>query len=256
MENYILFDKTIKGLNGEPFLAGRKLFDLLDISYVSGNAGDYDMDFEKRFLNPSKFYDIFKPTLLDATTNNKTIIALENNAYLSLCEAKKYLDLDTRVVLAYEILLEKLSNNSSQKIVHHFDKFNVGVYGGVFDNLDQTSVSKLLKLIKAKEIKLKTRHENDGYSILDLDKNMSFEMAGDIVFDAYDSGCDFLIVNDICSFTMFDKYQKQIEKIKKRPLAQNSFTILSIFQVLLMALGKIKPEENLSHKNTIKPSFI
>lgn len=256
MENYILFDKTIENLNSAPFDATKKLFDLLNISYDIASATNKDIGFEQRFLDLDKYYEIFKPTLLEAQENKKSIIALENSSYLGLFEAKNALHVNVEILMPWDIIFEKMTNNQTNTIVNYFENFSAGIYNGSCEISGQNSISKLLKLVKAKEISLQNSYEDDAYNILELDEKMALQRAGDILYDAFDSGCDFMIVSDIRSFNIFDSYQKKIEVVKKRPLGESGFPLLSISQVLLMALGKIDTSENQVNKHTIKPSFI
>lgn len=252
MENYLLFDKTIKGLNTAPFEATKKLLDLLEISYECVNEGKEDIGFEQRFLDTDKFYDIFKPTLLKAKEEKKSIIALESSSYLGLHKAKEALDIDVGIISSNDLVFEKIQ---TKEIKNSFKEFNAGIFYG--DNgLDQSAVSELLKFTEAKEINLLNAYENDAFSLMELDEDMALKMSGDILFEAFDNGCDFLVVNDIRSFSMFDTNQDKIQKIKKRPFGENGFAVLSISQVLLMALGKVKMDENLTDKHKIKPDFI
>lgn len=252
MNSYIIYDKLIKDLNPEPFMATKALLDLLNIPYETTKSDNHDLGYELSGYDKVEFSKIYKP-LFDS---ENTIVTIENSSHLGICKAKEELGA-TNEILPFYTLLNRNLELIKLKLIHPFEKFNVGVYLGANDmDLKKDDISNLLKLIGAKEIGLKNAHEPDGYSIKHFDVSISYKMAGEVLFEAFDTGCDFLIVNDIRTFDLFDGYQKQIQKSVKRPLGDHGFGIFTISQILLMALGKVKPEENFTDSHTIKPSFL
>lgn len=274
MSDFILYDKLISNLNAKPFNASEELLKLFDISYEKFPQKACDVGYEKRFLDED-FYKRFEGVLLHAKESNKTILTQENSSHLGLCEAMKKLQIPVQITSTCKIVYEHLQK---AKIKHNFDNFNAGVYQGDHKLMENEFIPKILHFLKAKEIKLQNTHSCSGFEILDLNadkskkmannflsktltrafvlselnQDMAYEMAGDILFETYDSGCDFLVVNDIRAFYLFDNFQKNIAKTKKRPLGENGIPILSIYEVLLLALGETN--EISSHK--IKPDFI
>lgn len=249
MNNYLIYNKLVSNLNRAPFDATISLFDELNIPYELCNEAKHDIGYELHAYNKINFNKIFQPLFKD----DKTIITLENSSHLGILKSKQS---DQKVISFLEVLKQNAQTIKS-KIEHKFEKFNVGVYMG--DNevdLNKDDISYLLNLTGIKEINLKSIHEPDGYSLLDFNEKISYKMAGKILFDAYDSGCDFLIVNDIRSFNLFDKYQKNIEKTTKRPLGKYGLGVFNISQIILMSIGKVKLEENFTNLHEVKPSFL
>lgn len=250
MEKYILFDGLLE-LNQAPINATKSILELLHVDYIEANSKQKDIGYNLRYYE--KYLDIFKPTLEFAKDKNSSILALENSSLLALKKANEIFQTNVDIKSANDIILQNLNND----FTHYFDKFNVGIYYGSDDEeIEQNSISKILQKTKAHEINLQNRYKNDGYFLLDFNKDMAFKMAGDIIFDGFDSGCDFLIVNDIRSFYIFDNFQTNIAKRLKRPLSEVGVPILFISQILLMAYGKTKAEENFTNLHKVLPSFI
>ncbi len=273
MSDFVVYEKLIPNLNTKPFNVSEELLSLFDISYEKFPQDKWDIGYEKRFLDKD-FYKRFEPILLHAKESNKTILTQENSSHLGLCEAKNKLQIDVQITSTCKILFEHLQK---AKIKHNFSNFNAGIYQGDHKLMQNDFISKILHFLKAKEIKLQNTHNCSGFEILDissekskkisnkfisslfrtfvpseLNQEMAYDMAGDILFEAYDSGCDFLVVNDIRAFYIFDCLQKNIEKKKKRPLGESGMSVFSIYELLLLALGDTK----MISTHNIKPDFI
>lgn len=250
MENYILYN-GLMDLSDVPLNATKALLDLLHVKVDEANPKKKDIGYNLRYYE--KYFDIFKPTLEFAKEENKTILALENSSHLALKKANDIFEIDAKIKSVNDVILQNLKND----FTHFFDKFNLGIYFGSDDeSLNQDFIPKILNHTKVKIKNLQNTYKNDGYFLANTDEDMAYKMAGDILFDAFDSGCDFLVVNDIRSFYFFDNFQKQIAKKLKRPLGEAGIPILFTSQVLLMAYGKVKKEENFTNLHKVNPNFI
>lgn len=251
MKKYLIFNTLIKNHNDAPFKATLSLLEILNIQYECIKTTARDIGYDLRYR--AKFTDIFKSVLEEAKAQNLPLVALENSSYLSLKEANKELNIGTEILHVNYILATSFN---SKDIVHDFSKFRAGIYYGSDDeSLEQSALAKLLQATKAKEIQFAKTYSNDGFAFLEFDKALAYKMAAEILFDVYDSSCDFLVINDIRSFAIFDTMQKKVAKAYGRSL-QNGLPILSIAQVLLMALGKTKAKECFVSSHAIKPTFI
>ncbi len=246
---YLVFDKFIKDLNSAPFSLSCKLFDKLGIKYENYSDGsEFGFGYEKRYMSPDSFDGGFKNILTRGKDENKSIICLENNAYLGMKKASSELGIDANVEIALDVLAQHFSDKS--KLVHSFEDFNIGYFQGDSKEANFESAKTLIENTKATYIKLKTEHFNDGYGLLDVDEKMAYEFAGEILYDAYDSGCDFLVVNDLRTFYIFDTLQKKIAKTKKRPLGENGMPVLSMAELIMIAQGDADKSQN--HTDTHK----
>lgn len=234
----LIYDKMIKDLNQKPFLALLELLDLQGVKYSLTKNSLTDIGYDKRYKDG--YHEIFKPTLEEAKDSDGVIYALENSSLLGLKKANEFYELEVEVKSALEVVKTPESKVS-------FDGFKGYVYRGSDDEvLDETEVSFPVGLKTYSGEKV---FSNDGFSTLKASKEISLNLAGDILFDAFDNGCDFLITNDIRSFYMFDKMQKDIVKVKNRDFGKG-LAIFSVAEVLLLSLGKSVSE------HAIKPEFI
>lgn len=71
------------------------------------------------------------------------------------------------------------------------------------------------------------------------------------MLEAYDSGCDFLLVDNHEYLTLFDKEQKACAKAVGRAI---NLPIITAEQLALIALGEIEKSGILSH--TCKANFL
>ncbi|QOR01577.1 MULTISPECIES: HdrB C-terminal domain-containing protein [unclassified Campylobacter] len=141
-----------------------------------------------------------------------------------------------------------LDHLKQEHIKHFFDQFNIGVYQGFSDA--ECSLE-LAQILKANTIDFERKYKSCGYSFLNLNTELAYKCAASIVLDAYDSGCDFLVVEDFYSFYMFDKCAKELQVSSNRNF--EDFYILSFAELANLALG-IVPYTLKKHK--LKVSLI
>ncbi|QKF64490.1 hypothetical protein [Campylobacter corcagiensis] len=129
----------------------------------------------------------------------------------------------------------------SEKFISGFEKiksdkfkgFKIAVYN------DEELVN-LVKNIGAEVVKFDLNDHYSGARIYEFDKDVALFLASGIVFNAYDEGSDFLVVNDKEAFLLFDGKAKEIEKFANRYLY--NYYILSADELVKLA-------------NDEKPSF-
>lgn len=154
--------------------------------------------------------------------NDDNILACEFSSYDIMNKIEK-------IQYAPDIFVQHLSKNH---IVKKFSDFNACIYQGEFET--QSSL-KLLNLLDVKIIDFERKHKSCGYSFLNLNPELAYQMAAAIVLDAYDSGSDFLVVEDFYAFYMFDKCFKQLQAISGRNF--EDFYILTFAELANLALG-------------------
>lgn len=141
-----------------------------------------------------------------------------------------------------------LQNLNQAHIKHYFNDFSVGIYQGISP---AHSSLKLAKMLKANIIDFDRKYKSCGYQFLNFNTELAYQVASATLLDAYDSGCDFLIVEDFYSFHMFDKCSKELQNISGRDF--EDFYILSFAEFASLALGII-PQTLKKHK--LKVSLI
>ncbi|MCR8677408.1 HdrB C-terminal domain-containing protein [Campylobacter sp. S4:11] len=166
------------------------------------------------------------------------ILACEYSSYEIMSKIEK-------IQYAPKVFLDYLKQ---EHIKYFFDQFNIGIYQG-FSNASCSL--ELAKILKANIIDFERKYKSCGYSFLNLNAELAYKNAAAIMLDAYDSGCDFLVVEDFYSFYMFDKCSKELQTISNRNF--EDFYILSFAELANLALG-IVPYTLKKHK--LKVSLI
>lgn len=252
MNKYLIFDTLIETKNRTPFDATKVLLEKLNIHAAPIKGTKNDVGYDSSYLNKEAYEQTFTDALNKA--EGSTIIALENSSYLGLLKAKEKNHTDVKVMLAIDLISDALKDiDVSSKVKHSFNNFNAGIHYGS-DNVDQSTLSTLLGLVQAKEVKLNRAYKDCGYSTLRANKQTAYKMAGNIMLDAFDTACDFVVVNDIRSFEMFDTNQKKLSCEVGREIGLAGLPVFSIAQIILMAMGE-KEKAQIS-SNLVKPTFL
>ncbi|EEO8735400.1 hypothetical protein G6O39_001648 [Campylobacter coli] len=118
------------------------------------------------------------------------------------------------------------------EIKYDFNDFNIACYG--FKIKDD-----IKSKIKAHFISYENSDKNNGFSLLQLNPELSYKMAANIILDAYDSGADFMVVNQAKDFYMFDTCSKKLMQSSGREF--KDFYVLSYFEFLSLIQGIKNP---------------
>lgn len=84
-----------------------------------------------------------------------------------------------------------------------------------------------------------------GFEILGVNRELAVKFASEILFDAYDSGADFLCAKDEREFYMFDTLSRECEKAAGREIG--GFYVLRASELAALAGGEI-PQTLDNHK--------
>ncbi|MCV3383995.1 hypothetical protein L8T67_01175 [Campylobacter lari] len=160
------------------------------------------------------------------------ILACEYSSYEIMSKIEK-------IQYAPKIFLDHLKQ---ERIKYFFEQFNIGVYQGFSD---ASCSLELVKMLKANIIDFERKYKSCGYNFLNLNTQLAYKCAASVVLDAYDNGCDFLVVENFYSFYMFDKCYKELQAISNRNF--EDFYILTFAELANLALG-IVPYTLKKHK--------
>ncbi|EAL2460343.1 hypothetical protein YZ31_06870 [Campylobacter lari] len=160
------------------------------------------------------------------------ILACEYSSYEIMSKIEK-------IQYAPKIFLDHLKQEC---IKYFFEQFNIGVYQGFSD---ASCSLELVKMLKANIIDFERKYKSCGYNFLNLNTQLAYKCAASVVLDAYDNGCDFLVVENFYSFYMFDKCYKELQAISNRNF--EDFYILTFAELANLALG-IVPYTLKKHK--------
>ncbi|WP_462104385.1 HdrB C-terminal domain-containing protein [Campylobacter concisus] len=76
-----------------------------------------------------------------------------------------------------------------------------------------------------------------GFELLKVNEKLAFALASKTIFNAFDSGADFLLASNEAEFYMFDTLSKKLEKFTNRSL--QDFYILRVSELIELENGKI-----------------
>lgn len=130
--------------------------------------------------------------------------------------------------------------------IQNFSDFNIGFYNNSDNGLE-------LEKIEAKIINCFSFKNSLPMYCIDIDKRFVYKIAGEILIDAKDSGCDFLIVNNKEELEVFDNKQKEIEKVIGREI---NLPILTRHQFAMLVNGERSKEMLGTHKHNINVPFV
>lgn len=151
---------------------------------------------------------------------NKGFVYFCNKLGFKFDDDKKILD--TNVLDKYEI------SNFEPK----FTNFNIAVYNDKqCQNLAKKFGGKIIKFDLQNDDILQNVNE-----IYKFDKDCALRLAGEILFDAFDNGADFLLVNSEFAFKFFDENVDKIETLFGRKFID--FYILKMDEFLELLQGK------------------
>lgn len=141
-----------------------------------------------------------------------------------------------------------LDNITLEKVVaevkHPFSDFKVAFYAGNFECPDipeiKREAKKLLTAIGATVVDFELFARGDGFDIVAEDKSVAYKKAGNIVFDAIDSGAEIIVVDSKEAHFMMDQCKKNCERAIGRDIR---VPILNISQMVALAIGIIDKEK-------------
>ncbi|EOC3119128.1 DUF5644 domain-containing protein [Campylobacter coli] len=150
---------------------------------------------------------------------------------------KEIIDLKLINEAALEFDLPKINAFDNEikelgEVKYDFNDFNIACYG--FKIKDD-----IKSKIKAHFISYENSNKNNGFSLLQLNPELSYKMAANIILDAYDSGADFMVVNQAKDFYMFDTCSKKLMQSSGREF--KDFYVLSYFEFLSLIQGIKNP---------------
>jgi succinate dehydrogenase / fumarate reductase cytochrome b subunit len=255
VKNYILFDKLCEESYAAPFIqSAKELISKFDLPIKLENNFKKDLGIKTKSLNTTAFHLQNAYNLSIAAHDNLEILCVEDSSLVSLNLTKKALETDEKLKadiknrLSIELNCEVkithinellLQEDIKSALKHPFSDFQAAIYKGVnaleLERLTDTSATcKLLDLVGIKLVKTFTCKDNDGYELQDANRQIANRLAGTILLDAFDSAADFLVLNDVRTFSFFDSKQKEIAKEMGRDI---NLPLLTPLQVILLAMG-------------------
>ena len=170
---------------------------------------------------------------------NDEIIRLINNenGILIACKIDDFIfggsEIYTEAIRFFKEILgikeDETPKNELEKIksLDKFKGFKIAVSDKIPQNLDK---------FRANFINLNIKIPC-GFELLKVNEKLAFALASKIIFNAFDSGADFLLASNDAEFYMFDTLSKKLEKFANRSL--QDFYILKVSELIELENGKI-----------------
>ncbi len=144
-----------------------------------------------------------------------------------------------------------------EEIKYPFEDFKIAFYSGSFacDVVDEVeeSAKALFMLLGAEIVPFSRARYADGFEIVDTNPEVAFRKAGDIVLDAFDSGADILVVDNMETHFMLDQNRLACEKAVGRDFR---IPILNVAQITALAVGLIDKKEIGLQLHKVIPEFV
>lgn len=226
----------------------KKLYEKYDYLYYSNEI----LDFLPEYMGDAVFYltskmiekypdkkikilkticDTQKGIFYHLTSKNEDLENTIKNLQKEIIDLKLIneaaLEFDLPKINAFDNEIKELG-----EVKYDFDNFNIACYG--FKIKDD-----IKSKIKAHFISYENSNKNNGFSLLQLNPELSYKMAANIILDAYDSGADFMVVNQAKDFYMFDTCSKKLMQSSGREF--KDFYVLSYFEFLSLIQGIKNP---------------
>ncbi|EAH8010200.1 DUF5644 domain-containing protein [Campylobacter coli] len=226
----------------------KKLYEKYDYLYYSNEI----LDFLPEYMGDAVFYltskmiekypdkkikilkticDTQKGIFYHLTSKNEDLENTIKNLQKEIIDLKLIneaaLEFDLPKINAFDNEIKELG-----EVKYDFDNFNIACYG--FKIKDD-----IKSKIKAHFISYENSDKNNGFSLLQLNPELSYKMAASILLDAYDSGADFMVANQAKDFYMFDTCSKKLMQSSGREF--KDFYVLSYFEFLSLIQGIKNP---------------
>lgn len=262
MKRYFLYDSVIQSEKALSFsISARALFDFLQLDVPSLKGAKVDVGSEVMALNKLKFIEHNAYNLALASKEGGAIVCAENSGFVSLQLTRETLlndahlresvlsklsqkglelNFETEILTLESFLLKEVGLEKLSGLVKYpFSAFYVASFlGTAFCQArkftDMSTNEKLLNLVNAKKISFSTVYESNGFEVYDTSALLAKQFAAKAMLDMFDNAADFILVDDVRSFIMFDFYQKECEKVAGREIG---LSVLTLSQLLLLAFG-------------------
>ncbi|WP_103648933.1 HdrB C-terminal domain-containing protein [Campylobacter concisus] len=199
---------------------------------------DFVREYEPNFIGAAAI--ILAHHLYKKEKNDEIMRLINNkNGILIACKIDDFIfggsEIYTEAIRFFKEILgikedETLKNELEKiKSLDKFKKFKIAVSDKIPVNLDK---------FRANFINLNNKF-SCGFELLKVNEKLAFAFAfaSKTIFNAFDSGADFLLASNEAEFYMFDTLSKKLEKFANRSL--QDFYILRVSELIELENGKI-----------------
>ena len=197
---------------------------------------DFVREYEPNFIGAAAI--ILAHHLYKKEKNDEIMSLINNeNGILIACKIDDFIfggsEIYTEAIRFFKEILEikedETSKNELEKIksLDKFKGFKIAVSDKIPANLDK---------FRANFINLNIKFPC-GFELLKVNEKLAFALASKTIFNAFDSGAEFLLASNEAEFYMFDTLSKKLEKFTNRSL--QDFYILRVSELIELENGKI-----------------
>ncbi len=180
---------------------------------------DFDLTIENKIQDLQKKLDLFEDLEKQNFRINKTLI-IDFGDFEDSCEVK-----------------------------HDFKDFNIAYY----PSKNNEKTLELLEKLNAKILNLPTLKLDLAKNTFNKNQKITYCVGSTILLDAFDTNADFLLVDTIEDFYIFDYNRKQIEKISGREII---LPVIHINELQKLASGKHNEARKTLEKHQVNPEII
>ena len=161
-----------------------------------------------------------------------------------------YEDLEKQNFRLNKTLIIDFGNfDESCEIKHDFKDFNIAYY----PSKNNEKTLNLLSNLNANLLKLDTLKLDLAKNTFNNNPQITYCVASTILLDAFDSNADFLLVDTMEDFYIFDYNRKQVEKISGREII---LPVIHVNELQKLACGKHTEVKKTLEKHQIDPEIV
>lgn len=201
---------------------------------------DYDAVQNSKFLGLNFF--VFAKFLADNNPELEQNILAKVATQLPYFEPPKIFRDEFGLFSAIEFFNQMLNiKNDEKKFMYFSDDFRENETKFRLDNFRvclyrASEFENVLQNLGAKIVKFDAFNKSCGQKLFGFDDEYALKLASDVLFSAYDAGCDFLVVNDKKAFEILDGKSDEIMRFYGRDL--ENFFIVSTSELFELLCGK------------------
>jgi len=141
------------------------------------------------------------------------------------------------------------SFKNSSEIKHSFEDFNLAY----LKSEDSKEKSNLISNLKAKVLNLQTLDQDLAKDTFHINPELTYKITSNLMLDAYDSGADFIVVDNDQDFYLLDSNRKNMERVIGREI---NIPVLHINELENLAIGEHEIARNTLKKHIVDPEII
>ncbi|WP_368030725.1 DUF5644 domain-containing protein [Arcobacter sp. s6] len=232
------------------------------LNYNSDFIGDSVLIFAHNLIERKPAYETYiLHALNEVEIGAQYHTSLENRIYdFDLTIENKIIDIQKKLDLFEEndkqnfrinktLIIDFGTFEDSIEIKHDFKDFNIAYY----PSKNNEKTLELLEKLNAKILNLDTLKLDLAKNTFNKNPKITYCVASTILLDAFDTNADFLLVDTVEDFYIFDYNRKQIEKISGREII---LPVIHVNELQKLASGNHDEVKKTLEKHQINPEII